>query len=328
MIVFKVCPSLLLLPFLPGVFNVDGPGTVSLLSFCASTTPPIHFAFTSSISTTLGPPPPTPHPPLGLFPTKAPIPESPPSLHHTYVQTGYAQSKYITERLLSSLFQTTAFRTTSSQTTVPPLPITLLRIGQLCGHTRTSYWNAQEWFPILIASVRAVGALPVLDTHVDWVPVDVAARCCVEILVGGDGGEGGINEDKAAEQEQDEGIQVYNIVNPHPVPWTTLLSLLQKTSLAPHSLEEVCMEEWIRRLEALSSSTSTSISTSSPSPANDLPAHRLTAFYTSLATDPNAGRAFETTRARARSEALRTCPPVGEAWVEGWVGGWRGVGGL
>ncbi|KAG4444297.1 hypothetical protein IFR05_000272 [Cadophora sp. M221] len=138
--------------------------TMSLLRLCHAGRPKT-FAFTSSISTCMGVVPFSPTAPSLI------IPESPigpdPSIA---LSTGYAQSKYIIERIT---------QTASQQLS---LPIKLLRVGQLSGHTTTGHWSTDEMWPILFAtSFRPeMGALPIFTggekgKMVDWIPVDVAA---------------------------------------------------------------------------------------------------------------------------------------------------------
>jgi thioester reductase-like protein len=247
---------------------------MSLLRLCCAGRPK-RIAFTSSISTTLGPLSPSliPESPLGPDPAVA-------------LPTGYAQSKYIIERILQ----------TASKPSGLGISIHLLRVGQLCGSTRTGKWNRDEWVPILLATSKHMGALPLLERRaVDWVPVDVAASTITELLL----------PDKASSPVT---YEVHNIVNPHPIPWSTFLSLLQSSSLSLDSskLDEVSMAEWVRRLNVLADDGAD---------VEAAPGLRLLSFWESMVRESES-KVFDTVKTREMSESLRTLGPFCREWLE------------
>ena len=244
-----------------------------------------NLAFTSSISTCLGAKQPSlsiPESPIGPDPTVA-------------LPTGYAQSKYIVERLtqLASACESLQQK------------VILVRVGQLCGSTKTGQWNTNEMWPIMFATSfhARMKCIPVFEEKmVDWIPVDVAARSIGEVLL--------------SSREVEDGYKVHNIVNPNSIPWSDLLPMLQvsdKTS----ELEILPMSEWVARLSALSSELS----------PDELPGLKLLQFFENMAASEVEGGeksiVFETGKTRSVSEALRECPPFCREWIERSLEVWK-----
>ena len=65
---------------------------------------------------------------------------------------GYAQSKWVAEHLCGRAFE-------------GPLrgQVVIARCGQLCGDTVNGVWNETEGWPLLVASCKYTGCLPILD---------------------------------------------------------------------------------------------------------------------------------------------------------------------
>lgn len=161
---------------------------------------------------------------------------------------------------------------------------------------------------MVATSVReGVRALPVLEGRwrwVDWVPVDVAAGTVSEILLSH-------SEEDSGEGEK---YSVHNIVNPHPIPWSEMLELLQSAlaSDGKERLEEVSMKEWVKRLNAVADSS-----------REDVPGVRLLAFFEDMVGDESASKAFETKKSEGVSRSMRECGPVCREWVEKNIKVWR-----
>ncbi|KAE8449261.1 hypothetical protein EG329_008428 [Mollisiaceae sp. DMI_Dod_QoI] len=268
--------------------------TLSLLRLAHAGRPKT-FAFTSSISTCMGPSAPlsVPETPTGADPNIA-------------LSTGYSQSKFIVENLL---------QTASSLPTLR-IPIKLLRVGQLCGHTRTGYWNIDEMWPIMFATSAhpSISAIPSFPRKViDWIPVDTAAKTVGDILL----------QSKTGDEEIGENYAVHNIVNPSPIPWSELVSMLQSSALVLSSpptstLSPIPMEEWVQRL--------TSLSENGASP-DEIPGLRLLQFFESMVLEKDEeGKVFETGKTRGISKNLRACGGFNQKWVDGNVRVWREVG--
>jgi len=262
--------------------------TMSLLRLCHAGRPKT-LAFTSSISTCMGPGQlsvSVPETPIGSDPTVA-------------LPTGYAQSKYIVERLtqLASTSETLKQK------------VVLLRVGQLCGSTKTGQWNTNEMWPIMFATSFHPGmnCIPSFGgKDVDWIPVDVAARCITEILV----------SSTERQLDEEDKYELYNIVNPHSIPWSNLISMLQASSYSG-KLEVVSMTEWVSRLSTLSLTLS----------PDELPALKLLQFFENMAESEGEGdersRFFETEKTRVVSEALRDCTPFCQEWIKGNMRVWK-----
>lgn len=222
------------------------------------------------------------------------------------LSTGYAQSKYVVERL------------TQSASKILGIPVTILRVGQLCGSTVTGHWNTDEMWPILFASSvhPAINALPLLKMKtVDWVPVDIAAKVISDVTFQE-------QSDVDSDKVETEGIyDVHNIVNPQPVTWTDLLDILQKsnlhtTSSKSQNLAAISLSEWLQRHN-------------DATPEVDLPALRLLPSFEGLLKDEEDGlqdKVFETSKTESISPALTNVGPVCLDWVEKWIERWREQG--
>ncbi|TQN64812.1 Adenylate-forming reductase Nps9 [Colletotrichum shisoi] len=179
-------------------------GTMSLMSFCLGGKKKKTFSFMSSVAAAMGSPAGTviPELPLGPDPANA-------------LATGYAQSKFIVEQL--------ARHYASSR----GVPVRVLRVGQLCGHTRLGTWNHTEMWPIMMtAGLDFLSAMPALETEVDWLPVDVCAEAVREAV---------FSSREAAS------YTVTNLTNPETISWDELLEALEEAS--GRQLERLDMRE-------------------------------------------------------------------------------------
>lgn len=131
---------------------------------------------------------------------------------------GYAQSKLVAEHVCAR-----------AAAAARGMRARVLRVGQIVGDERHGVWSATEAVPLMLRSAVTLGALPALDEWVRWLPVDVVARACGEVGVGGEAP-----------------AEVYNVVNPQAVHWTReVLPMLRAAGLA---FEEVGVGEWLERL--------------------------------------------------------------------------------
>ncbi|KAK1596670.1 male sterility protein [Colletotrichum navitas] len=188
-------------------------GTMNLMSFCLKGAKK-KFVFMSSVAAAMGNQSGTrvPELPLGPDPGNA-------------LSTGYAQSKFIVEQV------------TQHYASVLKMPVHVLRVGQLCGHSKLGVWNHTEMWPILMMTgLDVLSAMPVLQTKVDWLPVDI----CAEAI------------QKAVFSSADESpYAVTNLVNPASISWDELLSLLCEASRLEFARVE--MSEWVSLLETQTS---------------------------------------------------------------------------
>jgi len=174
-----------------------------------------------------------------------------------------------------------------------------------------------------------MNAIPIFENKiVDWVPVDVAASCITELLFTNQNGNVvpliGRNGDREGEGEAKGNYEVHNIVNPHPIPWKDLLSLLQASSISSTPMRELPIQEWVSRLSSLVDKDT------------DIPGLRLLHFFEKMAVEEtetedegkrkgegNKILIFETEKTRGIIKALRECGAVCREWIEGNVRVWR-----
>ena len=172
-----------------------------------------------------------------------------------------------------------------------------------------------------------MSALPLFEgKSVDWIPVDVAAGTIVDILLQGRKQE--VLAGKEEAEEVKEMYNVHNIVNPHTIPWSSLVDMLQtsRQNNSQEKLQEISMKEWTNRLVGLSSSTM-------PNQTTPLPGLRLLQFFEDMAASErtesekagqaNQSKVFQTEKTRGISESLRGCEVFNGECVEAYVRVWR-----
>lgn len=313
------------------------PGVIYLLGFC------VHgrtkrFAFVSSIAACMG--------------AKAPISISEMVAAESdalnALRTGYAQSKFIVERMCQDAYDHLK------------LPVMVLRLGQMYGHSGTGVWNTQEMFPIMIASSLQIGALPSFPPStqiVDWIPVDVAAATMHDIVTA--------FSSTLLADPNDKGTNVptFNIVNPNPITWSNyldkLLLALEEAGYPVQGLKTVSMVEWTDRLRqagelenpkddgrpspipglklfhffeemATLSILPTPLSVSSPD-SDRSAAATSDASSSNLSTDGKSGlpveaRNFQTSKTRMLSPALKNCKAVNGELLGRCIERWKKSG--
>jgi thioester reductase-like protein len=118
-------------------------GTKSLLNFAASTPHSAKMVFCSSIATVTS---------EATSATQR-VPEILPRSESSAAAMGYARSKWVAEHMCNYAYQSSALGE----------QVVIARIGQLCGDTQYGIWNESEGWPLLIATVKHTGCLPMLD---------------------------------------------------------------------------------------------------------------------------------------------------------------------
>jgi hypothetical protein len=177
-------------------------------------------------------------------------------------------------------------------------------------------------------SMRCIPDLP--GKSVDWIPVNIAAASIFDLLLAANSG-----------VQRGSSYDVHNITNPRPIPWSSLVAMLQNTFATLHHtsttspdaevdtdantgvganqpfLAVVTMEEWVRRLNVLADSGTT---------PDQLPALKLLQFFENMTEDKEPSKLFETKKSQGVSEALRDCPAFCQDWIDGNVRRWRESG--
>ncbi|KAI6854245.1 male sterility protein [Hortaea werneckii] len=216
------------------------------------------FAFSSSVATHLGPAS------AGKEVAEAEMANNP----NLALDTGYAQSKFVVGILAQSFARHTG------------LPVAVLRIGQLCGHSKLAAWNQTEMFPIMInTGLHHLRAMPRLEGQtVDWLPVDTCAASIDSLLTAASQAEPLDSADVAGTALRS---RVHNLVNPKVLPWDSLLDVLKEASGV--DFDRIPMSEWVVRLQALSES------------GIEVPGTRLLSFFQDMASeDGESGPVFST----------------------------------
>ncbi|KAK5740136.1 putative NRPS-like protein biosynthetic cluster [Elasticomyces elasticus] len=255
-------------------------GTMHLLRF-ATTVRQKTFSFCSSVATHLG---------AGAAGQMVPEDEAPDNMTLA-LDTGYAQSKLVTERILQAYARHTK------------LPVKVFRIGQLCGHTRTSAWNRTEMFPImLVTGIRHLQAMPVLQGElVDWLPVDICAKSVVSLLTQ-------TNESPLA--SDDAKSDVHNLVNPNAITWLQFLDVLEEASDV--AFARVSMAEWVSKLQEASSSD------------DKIPGAKLIGFFEDMAKESMPARPiFSTVRTAQEVPALAATSEMSALLLRVYLERWR-----
>lgn len=118
-------------------------GTQSLLRLAASTERHAKIIFCSSIATVSN----------SIEPSRQKVSERLPHSVESAAPMGYARAKWVAEHMCDQAARTPTLRGR----------VAIARIGQLCGDTRNGIWNEKEGWPLLIATSRYTGCLPMLD---------------------------------------------------------------------------------------------------------------------------------------------------------------------
>lgn len=253
------------------------------------------------------------------------------------LRQGYARSKYVGERLLDAYARATGRRAA------------VLRVGQVAGPVALGgTWNRWEWFPSLVRSAKFLGVVPrTLGTssRVEWVPVDELSKMILEVVddVNNDSSN---NNNNSRNAKAGGGARVYNLVNPTPVDFASLLPALRPAVAA----DVTPLADWIERLEHSSHDRA-----ARKTAAEDNPAVKLLDFYRSLvppaaSVNGNGKRAavadeggaavngegedgggggggeddyeWQVDNLLAASPTARALKPVNTEWVKLWVDRW------
>ncbi|KAL2126286.1 hypothetical protein VTI74DRAFT_1238 [Chaetomium olivicolor] len=176
----------------------------------------------------------------------------------------------------------------------------------------------------MMRSSATLGCLP--DTlgagfdSIDFVPVDILADVFVDLATAAT--KAATNDPEAARDGEEQhadahAAAVFNLRNPHPVPWATLLpAVTDALAAAPGSTttttatREIAAEEG--DLEAA---------------ARRLPALKLLGFFQDLWSTARTALAapMAIERALAASPALGALGPVEPGWMRKWVAEWMAV---
>ncbi|KAL1726524.1 male sterility protein-domain-containing protein [Schizophyllum commune] len=221
---------------------------------------------------------------------------------------GYGQSKYVAERILAA----------------SGIEFASVRIGQVCGgrgrvrnagrtqtgaeicinETRRGAWATTNWFPILVKTSLALGALPTDEQPMPWLPMDVTAHALLDIVF----------SSKPLEPS-------YNLVHPRPILFSRIMGFVQRSlasTLGQLDLSLVPFKEWMARLEDAARRPGVS--------ARDVPGIKLIPFLHDVCAGGAFGREFAMKKMMTISPALRDLDPICQADVDAWVRYWEECG--
>ncbi|KAK0376729.1 male sterility protein [Colletotrichum limetticola] len=250
-------------------------GTMHLMSFCLKGLKKT-FTFMSSVAAAMRRPPGTKVPELPLSPDPA-----------NALPTGYAQSKFIIEQV------------TQHYASTHNVPVRILRVGQLCGHSRLGAWNHTEMWPtMMMAGLDHLDAMPTLQTKVDWLPVDFCAEAIGDAVV---------------HNIAETSYAVCNLINPSAISWEQLVDMLEDSS--GRKIQHVSMREWVSRLEATAESKSLGV--------KELPAMKLLGFFQSMVDGNGNGEGVEFV-----AGSVEKGRRIGVDMVKRWLEVWRETGHL
>ncbi|KAK1218396.1 hypothetical protein PQX77_018919 [Marasmius sp. AFHP31] len=207
---------------------------------------------------------------------------------------GYSESKWVAEQVLA--------RASNSG-----LRASIVRVGQLSGGKNGS-WNTKEWLPSLVQASNVLKKVPDDDRIASWIPLHVASKAFVDLT------------DSPATPDVPE---VFHLVHPNPIPWTTLARPLSKMLDA----SVVSYAEWHQALEELARSPSAS--------TLKLNAFTLLDFFRIISTknDRRETEAFgmpllvmERTPPQSQTLTYHKSCTLGEEDVHRWVSYWQNEG--
>ncbi|KAL1750475.1 male sterility protein-domain-containing protein [Schizophyllum commune] len=221
---------------------------------------------------------------------------------------GYGQSKYVAERILAA----------------GGVEFASVRIGQVCGgrgrvgmdggksrmgaeicinETRRGAWATTNWFPILVKTSLALGALPADEQPMPWLPMDVTAHALLDIVF----------SSKPLEPS-------YNLVHPRPISFSKIIGLVQRSLALTTGVKVsfVPFKDWMARLEDAARRPGVS--------ARDVPGIKLIPFLHDVCAGGAFGRDFAMEKIMRISSALRDVDSICQADVDAWVRYWEECG--
>ncbi|VUC37214.1 unnamed protein product [Clonostachys rosea] len=213
---------------------------------------------------------------------------------------GYGESKYVGEHLVQYASENLQVKSG------------IIRLGQVAGATNSGNgWNTRDWIPRLVKSSHFLNAVPEdlgANDTVNWLPIDIVAKCIYDI---------GVSISTCL------GCRVFNLINPHTLSWGELVPVvvdaLEDNSSAPGTkgVRRVSGTDWVKLL----SSSVQEISAESNDDEN--PAASLLEFFQeTFGQASHKGRDWATQNAAETSCALRELGIIRQEWLRRWVDNW------
>lgn len=253
-------------------------GTRNIIDWCASSERQPRIIFISSVSSVNNW--------AEVYGDAVPVPEKLLENYEIASTMGYGESKNVAERILGIASQQTH------------IPVSVFRLGQVAGSTRSEdfSWPEQEWVPSLIKTSKSLGLIPRDLPPVDWIPINHLAEIILELAY--------------SDSKSEENEKVYNLVNPRPAPWVSLLNTI-RGHLGP-SIVNVPFTTWLTALEGMQGLQDVSL----------IPALKLLGFFRELEMERKTVR-FEMKRVLKTSKSLAQIEPVNSGWMGIWLEQWN-----
>ncbi|KAJ7173762.1 L-aminoadipate-semialdehyde dehydrogenase [Mycena filopes] len=251
-------------------------GAVNLINLCLASpyAEPAAFFFSSSISSRQGGSEAVCKEDFALGPGSA-------------AGTGYARSKWVVERLCRRAAREAG------------VPVGVLRIGQMVGDSVTGIWNETEAWPLMFKAANTFGALPSVDEHPSWLPVDYAGKGIAEVVL--------------TQSHPAHSAIVYHIVNPNvSASWDDILAALSGTGL---KFDTVDRTEWVERLAK-----------SDPDGVRNPTIKLLPFFQMRYGKAHRKPMVFLTDETVKAAPSIGASPPISPDLVAKWVSHWRETG--
>jgi thioester reductase-like protein len=243
----------------------------NLLKFAYKQVNPMHVHFISSISASAAYGPEIPEEPLPLDPSVT-------------MPMGYAQSKFIVEVLFDYL------------TTEKNFPCYIERLGQVCGDSVNGVWNRSEQYPLMFVGGGSVmHKMPALDTVIDWITVDYAAKTIADIML------------RRAYSASNRDESIYHIVNPQLVNWSDVLEAMSASGM---KFETVAPLEWVESLAKDDSN----------------PAYTLMSFYDANFKESFKMPVWKTEKTAAAAPVIDQSPVLDAALFTKFLNRWESIG--
>ncbi|CAO3642661.1 unnamed protein product [Cunninghamella blakesleeana] len=244
-----------------------------LLKFAYHEINPMHVHFISSISATAA---------YGPEILEEPVPFD----AKITMPMGYAQSKFIVEVLFDYL------------TTEKNFPCYIERLGQVCGDSVNGVWNTSEQYPLMfIGGGSVMHKMPVLNTVIDWIPVDYAAQTIADIML------------STFYDAADRDHSVYHIVNPQLIQWKDVLQAMKSSGM---SFDIVPPSDWVASLAQ----------------DDQNPAYTLMGFYETNFMEEEAFKmpVWKTTKTSTLAPILDKSPIIDTCLFSKFLKSWQSVG--
>ncbi|OCF34514.1 hypothetical protein I316_03555 [Kwoniella heveanensis BCC8398] len=201
---------------------------------------------------------------------------------------GYSQSKWVTENVCEAASTSERLRGR----------VHVLRVGQLCGDTKSGHWNEKEGWPLMFRTACTTGTLPKLQERPSFLPVDIAAKAIVDVVEGA----------------KSKSPLVYHIVHPDPIDWSAILDGLTQAGL---QFEAVLPRTWLEKVAE-------SLVENEEDPSGQM----LNMWRSAYGDDSKVYRHVDVgvTHAKAISSTLRDIKPVDREQLRKMVAAWRKTG--